>query len=137
MNAINIEQKKINNSELRHIVRNNMCFNRDNTITYDFDFYDVKYKGYLVGYIVKHNILACKTIEYIDIYICNNFRSKGIGSEVLKYFIANYCTKETVGILSTNKDKIRFLERNGFKYDDVYIYKNLYKYKRNDLNAKN
>lgn len=133
MDKLIIENKKVNDSELKYIVSNNAYMNR---ISYDYEFYEVKYDGCLVGYIIRHNILACKNTEYVDICIRGNYRNKGIGSKALKHFVDNFCTKEVIAVFSNNKDKSRFLMRNGFEFDDIYIYKNLYKYnkKKDDLN---
>ena len=131
MDKLIIRHQKVNDSELKYVVNNDVYMNR---ISYDYDFYEVLYDGCLVGYIIRHNILACKNTEYVDICIRSNYRNRGIGSKALKYFLDNYCSKNTIAIFSSNEDKTRFLLENGFKFDDVYIYKNLYKYKKDDKN---
>lgn len=133
MDKLIIEHKKVKDSELRYVVGNNAYMAK---MTYDYEFYEIKYDGCLVGYAIRHNILACRNTEYIDICIISNYRNKGIGSIALKHFLDKYCTKDTIAIFSNNKDKSRFLIKNGFEFDDVYIYKNLYKYnkKKDDLN---
>ena len=136
MTNIIVKKAKLNNSSLKHIVQNNFYFaNHNDTLSYDYDFFEIKDKNYILGYIIKYIVLLDNSnTEYIDIYILTNFRSKGIGSKALEYYINNISKKDTIAIKTSKEDKIRFLLKNNFKHDDVYIYKNLYKYKRNDNN---
>lgn len=127
--SINIKRKSVKTSDLKHTIYNNFYFSKDK-LSYDYDFYEIKDDNFLVGYIIKYNIPKTKSIEYIDIYICSNFRNNGLGTEALRYYIDNISEKESIGIISTNKDKIRFLEKNNFKFDEIYIYKNMYRFKK-------
>lgn len=122
--SISIIKKTLKHSYLRYIVYNNFYFCKDK-LSYGYDFYEIKNDIFLVGYIIKYNI-PTKYTEYIDIYICNNFRNSGIGSKALNYYIDKISTKDIIAIITTNENKIRFLNRNNFKFNDVYIYKNMY-----------
>lgn len=135
MSNIKIKKMKLKKSDLINIVLNNFHFALSNDImTYDYDFFEIKEDQYLVGYIIKYSLPKTINTEYIDIYIVSNFRNKRIGSNALQYYINNIAKKDIIAIKATKKNKIRFLESNGFIHDKVYIYKNLYKYKRNDKN---
>ncbi len=135
MSEISIKKTKLRNSDLKHIVLNNFYFSTVNDrISYNYDFFEIRDNEYLVGYLIKYLMPPNVNTEYIDIYIITNFRSNSIGSKALQYFINNMTERDIIAIKTTKEDKIRFLERNGFKHDDDYIYGNLYKYKRNDIN---
>lgn len=133
MSSITIRKMKLKNSDLRYIVLNNFYFGSTNDkMSYGYDFFEIRDERYLVGYIIKYLIPTATNTEYIDIYITTNFRSKGIGSKALQYYINNIAKKDMIAIKSTKENKIRFLEKNGFEHDEVYIYKNLYKYYKRD-----
>lgn len=133
---ITIDKKELNKSILKRIVK---CHDYSRKITYDYDLYEI-YKediSYPIGYILNYDVIGLKGLKdsvYIDIYIIPRYRNYGYGSKALNLFINYIIKKRKIMVITENESKIKFLIKNGFIKDEVYLYKNLYKYIRGDIN---
>lgn len=132
---ITIDKKELNKSILKRIVK---CHDYSRRISYDYDLYEI-YKEdvlYPIGYILKYDVIGLKGTKdnaYIDIFIRPKYRNYGYGTEALKLFINHIIKKNKVMVITEDRSKIKFLLKNGFIKDKLYIYKNLYKYQRGDI----
>lgn len=117
----------LNNNSAKHkLVR--VYFRLENDIIYDSDIYNIVLeKNKIIGYISKYKVPTFESC-YLDIYIRIDYRNSGLGTEALNKFIDEYISdkyKEAL-IINYDKDKARFLERNGFKFVEENLNKNLY-----------
>ena len=132
---ITIDKKELNKSVLKRIVK---CHDYSRKIAYDYDLYEIYKENvlYPIGYILKYDVIGLKGTKdnaYIDIFIRPKYRNHGYGTEALNLFINHIIKKNKVMIITENRSKIKFLLKNGFIKDKIYIYKNLYKYQRGDI----
>ena len=87
--------------------------------------------GYLVGGFVKPESYrnVSKMIELEDMYVLNEFRSKGIGTKLYKQFLAwakkKGAKRLRVTASTKNKRAIEFYKKNGFKDYDTTLEKDI------------